>query len=178
MSSTTWALASLLASQKGRAGSLRDGNPAMARMTTRTCFVFLSRTEMWCARRTSQRAHSGTAALCGARTHLSTRRSGIAQVEGRGVQAPALLHALIHRSAHKKNSAKFTVANGSSRQRQTLDNRPCCTPLGSKCRELVAVVAPLCIKGLHLVTVQLPEKFLRHRTGAVGFQGLGSLITV
>src|SRR5215216_6312427 len=29
----------------------------------------------------------------------------------------------------------------------------------------------MCIKGLRLVTVQLPEKFLRHRTGAVGFQG-------
>jgi hypothetical protein len=30
------------------------------------------------------------------------------------------------------DSQKFAVASGSSTQRQTLDNRPCCTPLGSK----------------------------------------------
>ena len=39
--------------------------------------------------------------------------------------------------------------------------------LGSKRSDLVAVVAPLCIKGLRLVTVQLPEKFLGHRTAAM-----------
>src|SRR5215212_6846556 len=67
---------------------------------------------------------------------------------------------LIHPFAWKKkrNSPKFTVANGSSTHRQALDNRPCCTPLGSKRPDLVAVVAPLCIKWLRLATVQLPEK--------------------
>jgi hypothetical protein len=33
---------------------------------------------------------------------------------------------------------------------------------------LVAVVAPFCIKGLRLVTVQLPEKFLGRRTAVIG----------
>src|SRR5215211_7343561 len=64
----------------------------------------------------------------------------------------------IHRSAWNRNSAKFTVANGSSTHRQALDNKPCCTPLASKRPDLVAVVAPLCIKWLRLATVQLPEK--------------------
>jgi hypothetical protein len=41
----------------------------------------------------------------------------------------------------------------------TLDNRPWCRPPAPKRGELVAVVAPMCIKGLRLVTVQLPEKF-------------------
>ena len=79
----------------------------------------------------------------------------------------ALPYALIHRSAwkgilrtsHKKNSRKFAVASDSSTQRQPHDKRPCCTPLGSKHSDLVAVVAPMCIKRLRLVTVQLPEKF-------------------
>src|SRR4051794_31097033 len=66
---------------------------------------------------------------------------------------------LIHRSALKRNSPKFTVANGPSTQRQPRDNRPCCTPLTSKRSDLVLFVAPLCIKGLRLVTMQLPEKF-------------------
>jgi hypothetical protein len=66
---------------------------------------------------------------------------------------------LIHRSAWKKsNSAKFTVANGSSTHRQALDNKLCGTPLGSKRPDLVVEVAPLCSKRLRLVTVQLPEK--------------------
>src|SRR5829696_9183140 len=65
---------------------------------------------------------------------------------------------LIHRSAWKWNSRKFTVANGSPTQRQPHDNRPCCTPLTSKRSDLVLFVAPLCIKGLRLVTGQLPEK--------------------
>ena len=59
----------------------------------------------------------------------------------------------------KKNSAKFAVASDSSTHRQTLGNRLCCTRLGSKRSDLVAVVAPMCIKGLHLVTVQLPKRF-------------------
>src|SRR5215213_2302114 len=64
----------------------------------------------------------------------------------------------IHRSAWKMNSRKFTVANGSSTQRQALDDRPCCSPLGPKRPDLVPFVAPLCIEELRLVTVQLPEK--------------------
>jgi hypothetical protein len=70
----------------------------------------------------------------------------------------ALLHAPIHRPSWKKNSRKFAVAGDSSTQCQSLDNRPCCTPLGSKHPDLVAVVAPMCIKGLRLVTMQLLEK--------------------
>src|SRR5215207_1559386 len=52
-------------------------------------------------------------------------------------------------------------------QRQPHDKRPCSTPLGSKRSDLVLFVAPLCIKGLRLVTVQLPEKFLGRRTAAI-----------
>jgi hypothetical protein len=74
---------------------------------------------------------------------------------------PHICGELIHRSAWKKsNSRKFAVANGSSTDRQALENRLCGTPLGSKRGNLVAVVAPLRIKGLRLVTVQPPEKFL------------------
>src|ERR671912_266179 len=65
---------------------------------------------------------------------------------------------LIHRSAWKRNSRKFAVASDSSKQRQSFDNSPCFAPLGSKRSDLVAVVAPFCIKRLRLVTVQLPEK--------------------
>src|SRR5215217_1872623 len=68
------------------------------------------------------------------------------------------LSALIHPSAWKGNSRKFAVASDSSRQRQSFDNSPCFASLGSKRSDLVAVVAPMCIKGLRLVTVQLPEK--------------------
>jgi hypothetical protein len=81
--------------------------------------------------------------------------------ECRVVAASALsLLALIHRSAWKKkiNSPKFAVANGSSTYRQALENRLCGSPLGSKRGHLVAVVAPMCVKGLRLVTSQLPEK--------------------
>src|SRR5215203_1498641 len=63
----------------------------------------------------------------------------------------------IHPTSENRNSAKFTVANGSSTHRQALKNKPCCPPLGSKRSDLVTVVAPTCIKGLRLVTVQLPE---------------------
>jgi hypothetical protein len=83
-------------------------------------------------------------------------------------EAPALPFAPMLRSAWKSNSRKFTVANGSSMQRQPHDKRPCSTPLGSKRSDLVAVVAPFCIKGLRLVTVQLPEKFLGRRIAAIG----------
>src|SRR5215207_11642868 len=72
---------------------------------------------------------------------------------------PALLLTLIHRSAWNRNSRKFAVASYSCTQRQPLHNKPCCTPLGLKHPDLVAVVAPICIKKLRLVTMQLPEKF-------------------
>jgi hypothetical protein len=58
-----------------------------------------------------------------------------------------------------RNSAKFTVASYSSTRLQPLDKRLWCSPPAPKRPELVAVVAPICIKGLRLVTVQLPEKF-------------------
>jgi hypothetical protein len=59
----------------------------------------------------------------------------------------------------KRNSPKFAVASYSSTRLQPLDNSPCCSPPAPKRSELVAVVAPMCIKGLRLVTAQLPEKF-------------------
>src|SRR4030095_1125185 len=74
--------------------------------------------------------------------------------------APALAPtALIHRSAWNRNSRKFAVASYSSTRLQPLHNRPYCTPPAPKRPDLVAVVAPLCIKELRLVTIQLPEKF-------------------
>src|SRR5215203_4120325 len=63
------------------------------------------------------------------------------------------------RTSAKSNSRKFGVASYSSTRLQPLDNRLCCTPLGSNHPDLVAVVAPMCIKGLRLVTMQLPVKF-------------------
>jgi hypothetical protein len=61
----------------------------------------------------------------------------------------------------KRNSAKFTVANSSSTHRQVLINRLYRTSLASERGDYVVFVAPLCIKGLRLVTVQLPEKSWR-----------------
>ena len=66
---------------------------------------------------------------------------------------------LIHPSAWKRNSTKFAVAIYSSTRLQPLDNIPWCRPPAPKRSDLVAVVAPMCIKGLRLVTIQLPEKF-------------------
>src|SRR5215208_3525831 len=67
---------------------------------------------------------------------------------------------LIHPLAWKKkrNSPKFTVANGSSTHRQALDDRPCCSPSAPKRSDLVLFVAPLCIKEVRLVTARLPEE--------------------
>jgi hypothetical protein len=61
-------------------------------------------------------------------------------------------------TSEKENSAKFTVANGSSTYHQAPDYGLCCPPSEPKRSDLVPFVAPLCIKGLRLVTVQLPEK--------------------
>jgi hypothetical protein len=73
--------------------------------------------------------------------------------------ASALSPALIHLSTWKRNSRKFAVASYSFTRLQPLVKRPCCSPPAPKHSELVAVVAPFCIKGLRLVTMQLPEKF-------------------
>src|SRR5215211_7793635 len=64
----------------------------------------------------------------------------------------------IHRSAWKKNSAKFTVANGPSGASPSTRLQHEGTPLASKSADLVPFVAPICIKGLRLVTARLPEK--------------------
>src|SRR5215203_2474188 len=67
--------------------------------------------------------------------------------------------AFIHSSAWKRNSRKFAVASYSSTRLQPLDNRPWRSTPAPNRGNLVAVVAPMCIKGLRLVTMQLPEKF-------------------
>src|SRR5215218_3159746 len=58
----------------------------------------------------------------------------------------------------KGYSRKFTVANGSSTYRQAPGYGLCYTPSGSKGSDLVLFVAPFRIKGLRLVTAQLPKK--------------------
>src|SRR5215208_3442172 len=79
--------------------------------------------------------------------------------EGRSLSSSGPSSALIHRSAWNRNSRKFAVASYSSTRLQPLDNRPYCSPPAPKLPDLVAVVAPFCIKELRLVTMQLPEKF-------------------
>src|SRR5829696_2817660 len=73
----------------------------------------------------------------------------------------------IHRSAWKKNSRKFTVAINHSDAAESTRQQHGGIPSASKRSDLVAVVAPFCIKELRLVTVQLPEKFLGRRTAAM-----------
>jgi hypothetical protein len=65
---------------------------------------------------------------------------------------------LVHPSAWKRNSRKFTVANGPSGASPSTQLQHGGTPLASKRSDLVPFVAPICIKGLRLVTGQLPEK--------------------
>jgi hypothetical protein len=67
--------------------------------------------------------------------------------------------------SQKGNSPKFTVASDRSDAAVSTRQQHGGTPLASKRSDLVAVVAPLCIKELRLVTMQLPEKFLACRTG-------------
>jgi hypothetical protein len=74
------------------------------------------------------------------------------------------------RGKNKRNSAKFKVANGSSTHRQALDDRPCCSPSAPKRSDLVLFVAPLCIKGLRLVTAQLPKKLRPSDRGSINFR--------
>src|SRR5215208_5783685 len=83
------------------------------------------------------------------RDHLSRRRRLLRRLSATS----------IHLSAWKWNSRKFAVASYLSPRLQPLHNSPWCSPLAPKRDELVAVVAPMCIKGLRLVTMQLPEKF-------------------
>jgi hypothetical protein len=61
------------------------------------------------------------------------------------------------RSAWKRNSAKFTVASNRSDAALSTRQQHGGTPSASKRSDLVAGVAPLCIKELRLVTMQLPE---------------------
>jgi hypothetical protein len=63
------------------------------------------------------------------------------------------------------NSRKFAVASDSSTQRQPLDKRPCFTPSESKRPDLVAVVAPMCIKGFATRSDAITREILAHRTG-------------
>jgi len=56
------------------------------------------------------------------------------------------------------NSRKFTVASNRSDAAVSTRQQPGGTPSASERSDLVAVVAPLCIKELRLVTAQLPEK--------------------
>src|SRR5215218_1596258 len=58
-----------------------------------------------------------------------------------------------------RNSRKFTVASDRSDAAVSTRQQHGGTPLASKRSDLVTVVAPLCIKELRLVTMQLPEKF-------------------
>src|SRR5215203_2808968 len=63
------------------------------------------------------------------------------------------------RTSPKKCSRKFTVASNRSDAALITRQQHGSTSSASKRSDLVAVVAPLCIKGLRLVTMQLPEKF-------------------
>src|SRR5215208_7178361 len=55
-------------------------------------------------------------------------------------------------------SRKFAVASAPPSSAASAQERHGDTVLGSKRTYQVAFVAPLCIKGLRLVTLQLPEK--------------------
>src|SRR5215218_10256431 len=62
------------------------------------------------------------------------------------------------RRGKNRNSRKFTVASNHSDAAVSTRQQPGGTPSASERSDLVAVVAPLCIKELRLVTAQLPEK--------------------
>jgi hypothetical protein len=66
----------------------------------------------------------------------------------------------------KNNSRKFKVASVPPSSAASAPERLGGTVLGSKRTYQVAFVAPLCIKGLRLVTLQLPEKFSPKRAAA------------
>jgi hypothetical protein len=60
----------------------------------------------------------------------------------------------------KRNSRKFAVASDPPSSAVSTPRRHFAAPSASKRGDLVAFVAPLCIKLLRLVTALLPEKFL------------------
>jgi hypothetical protein len=63
------------------------------------------------------------------------------------------------RSAWKRNSRKFGVASDPLSSAPNTRERHGGTTSGRFGPDLVGFVAPSCIKGLRLVTAQLPEKF-------------------
>jgi hypothetical protein len=63
------------------------------------------------------------------------------------------------------NSPKFAVASNRSDAALSTPQQHGGTPSASKRSDLVAVVAPMCVKELRLVTMQLPEKSSPIRTG-------------
>jgi hypothetical protein len=99
-----------------------------------------------------EEAPSGRGGVRGHRPSDRSVRPGL-------VAAPALLNALIHRSAWKGYSPKFGVASAPPSSATRDPERPGGTVLGSKRTYQVAFVATLCIKGWRLVTLQLPENF-------------------
>jgi hypothetical protein len=62
-------------------------------------------------------------------------------------------------TSHKLNSPKFAVASNPSDAVVSTRQQHGGTLSAPKRSDLVAVVAPFCIKELRLVTMQLPEKF-------------------
>jgi len=64
---------------------------------------------------------------------------------------------VILRTSTKESSRKFGVASAPPSSAASAQERHSGTALGSKRTYLVAFVAPLCIKGLRLATLQLPE---------------------
>jgi hypothetical protein len=64
---------------------------------------------------------------------------------------------LMHRSAWKRDSRKFTVASDPASLVTNASPRPSDTPSAPKRGNYVPFVAPLCIKLLRLATAQLPE---------------------
>src|SRR5215208_3363077 len=86
----------------------------------------------------------------------------ILEVEGSGYSSFHLSSARCVRYSpecvEKRNSAKFTVANDPSGASPSTRLQHGDTLLASIRSNLVPFVAPIYIKGLRLVTVQLPEK--------------------
>jgi hypothetical protein len=86
--------------------------------------------------------------------------SGLGLGEGRGLAAPAHLLAVFTNVGENWNSRKFAVASNLSDTVTSTPKLRGATTSASKRGEYVPFVAPLCIKGLQVVTVQLPEKSL------------------
>src|ERR671913_1965719 len=65
----------------------------------------------------------------------------------------------MHRSAWKRNSPKFEVASNRPSATRNTPQRHGGTPPAPKRNDYAPFVAPLCIKRLRLVTMQLPENY-------------------